>query len=111
VLAAALATKRAPAWSVGGLIIFRRRIDLALKMLLCEPTVFRDPSFGCCLRIKFAEVAGRALRPGHLHSPMTLPMNWTHYNKAYAAHEPYTPLPSAVFRPAAPAFHYRKRPE
>jgi hypothetical protein len=54
---------------------------LAFKILLCEPTVFRDPSFGFCLGIKFAEITGRAVRPrpGHLHAPMTPRLDWLHY--------------------------------
>ena len=52
-------------------LIVLRRTNLAFKILLCEPAVTRDPSFGFCLRIKFAEETGGVPWPGHSHAPMT----------------------------------------
>jgi hypothetical protein len=76
---------------------------LAIKTLLCEPTVIRDPSFGFCLRIKLAEVTGGVLRPGHLHTPMTPLLDWLHYNARFLDHqfsseESYLREPRPVWR-------------
>jgi hypothetical protein len=64
-------------------------ISWAARFLLCEPTMFRDPSFGFCLGIKLAEVTGGVAQPSggshgprHLDAPMISVLYWPQYNTA-----------------------------